>query len=287
MAFGFLLAVVCSVGFAVLDGLRKLIVRDVPPAAAAGLLCFLQAPLFFAISAAQGLPSPPLAFWGVALLTSAINVLANVMYLTAVKISPLSLTIPYLAFTPALLLVSAWVILGELPSALGVAGVVLVTLGAYLLQRQPNATWLAPLRALRSERGSVMMLLVSLLWALTASFDKLALRWVPPAFYGAIGLGLIGTTLLAYCLVRDRPALAAARPKLGLFFAGALVGAVALYAQYESFDYLFVSYTIAIKRAGMLLSVLIGWAFFQEQNLRQRFLGASVMAGGVLLIVLG
>ena len=47
------------------------------------------------------------------------------------QISPVSLTVPYLAFTPALLLVTSYFMLGEVPEASGVAGVVVMTAGAY------------------------------------------------------------------------------------------------------------------------------------------------------------
>eukprot|EP00198_Chlamydomonas_reinhardtii_P002664 XP_001692000.1 predicted protein [Chlamydomonas reinhardtii] len=55
------------------------------------------------------------------------------MYQRAVCMSPLSLTIPYLAFTPAILIVTAYIFLGELPGSSGVAGVCVVALGGYLL----------------------------------------------------------------------------------------------------------------------------------------------------------
>jgi uncharacterized membrane protein len=48
-----------------------------------------------------------------------------------------------------------------------------------------------------------------------------------------------------------------------------------------------VSYVIAIKRSGMLLSVLIGVIFFGERGLRQRLAGALLMSLGVALILTG
>ena len=56
---------------------------------------------------------------------------SSVLFQRAVQISPVSLTVPYLAFTPALLLVTSYFMLGEVPEASGVAGVVVMTAGAY------------------------------------------------------------------------------------------------------------------------------------------------------------
>ena len=56
---------------------------------------------------------------------------SSVLFQRAVQISPVSLTVPYLAFTPALLLVTSYFTLGEVPEASGVVGVVVMTAGAY------------------------------------------------------------------------------------------------------------------------------------------------------------
>ena len=56
---------------------------------------------------------------------------SSVLFQRAVQISPVSLTVPYLAFTPALLLVTSYFMLGEVPEASGVVGVIVMTAGAY------------------------------------------------------------------------------------------------------------------------------------------------------------
>ena len=61
------------------------------------------------------------------------EVLALFCYLKAIQVSPLGLTMPFLAFTPLFVIGTAWLFLGEVPSAAGVGGVVLVVAGAYAL----------------------------------------------------------------------------------------------------------------------------------------------------------
>ncbi|KAG2448274.1 hypothetical protein HYH02_006858 [Chlamydomonas schloesseri] len=75
----------------------------------------------------------PQVFATATLSSSLLLLLSRFMYQRAVCISPLSLTIPYLAFTPAILIATAYIFLGELPGASGVAGVCVVALGGYLL----------------------------------------------------------------------------------------------------------------------------------------------------------
>jgi drug/metabolite transporter (DMT)-like permease len=51
----------------------------------------------------------------------------------AIRDHPLSLTLPYLAFTPVFVIAVAWVLLGEEVSPLGAAGVGLVVAGGVAL----------------------------------------------------------------------------------------------------------------------------------------------------------
>ncbi len=56
---------------------------------------------------------------------------SSLLFQRALSISPVSLTVPYLSFTPAVLLITSYFMLGEVPEAAGVLGVVIMTAGAY------------------------------------------------------------------------------------------------------------------------------------------------------------
>jgi uncharacterized membrane protein len=45
-----------------------------------------------------------------------------------------------------------------------------------------------------------------------------------------------------------------------------------------------VSYMISVKRLSILFGVLYGVMFFKETNIKERFLGATVMVSGIILI---
>ena len=55
------------------------------------------------------------------------------LYMRAIRESPLSLTLPYLAFTPVFNILTGYIFLGEQVSSAGMAGIVLVVCGAWLL----------------------------------------------------------------------------------------------------------------------------------------------------------
>jgi drug/metabolite transporter (DMT)-like permease len=47
----------------------------------------------------------------------------------------------------------------------------------------------------------------------------------------------------------------------------------------------FASYTIAVKRVGVLLGVIWGWLFFKEKDLGKKLLGAAIAIAGVVAIL--
>ena len=64
--------------------------------------------------------------------------------------------------------------------------------------------------------------------------------------------------------------------------AGALE-AIALTFQLASHNYLPVAITISIKRAGIILTVLLGWLIFKERDIGDKLIAASVMLAGALI----
>ena len=68
-----------------------------------------------------------------AFMSAALRLVSLLLYQTAIQIAPLSVTIPYLSFTPAMLVATAYLMIGEQPSLPGLIGVLVVTFGGYLL----------------------------------------------------------------------------------------------------------------------------------------------------------
>ena len=68
-----------------------------------------------------------------AFMSAALRLLSLLLYQSAIQLAPLSSTVPYLSLSPAMLLVTAYLLIGEQPSWPGLVGVVIVTLGGYLL----------------------------------------------------------------------------------------------------------------------------------------------------------
>ena len=80
-----------------------------------------------------GIPSLDRTFWLLHLPWIPLEITAMYLYMRAIRVSPLSLTLPFLALTPAFLVLVGWVILGETVGPSGFGGIVLVMAGSYVV----------------------------------------------------------------------------------------------------------------------------------------------------------
>ncbi|HKE21865.1 MAG TPA: EamA family transporter [Bryobacteraceae bacterium] len=210
------------------------------------------------------------------------------LYFRALQVSPLSLCVPFLAFTPVFLLGTGFVMLHELPAAIKILGVVLIVVGSLVMHRKLFAEgWLAPVKAVINERGSRYMLLVSLIFSITNPLDK-KLVLMSDVFTESLSYGL-GLCLSFYFLGRflGRGKFAeAVRGNLRWIALAGVLDGVSLLLQLASYSYIDVVIAVSIKRAGIILSVFSGWLFFRERGITDKVIAASVMFAGVLILYL-
>lgn len=236
----------------------------------------------------QSWPALPPAFWGWMAALVPLEILGMMLYLAAIRDSPLALTVPYLAFTPAFMVVTGYVVLGESLTLPGLFAIGLIVTGAYSLNAQHwrDGGWRAPLRAIARERGSRYMLAAAAIYSLTGVMSKAAMQHVPPMFFGPFYFLLLGlaTPLL---LAGRRPALLKSlwrRPAAHLLI-GLLASAMVL-THFLALSQIEAAYMIAVKRSSLLFGILYGALLFGEPRLRQHLAAGSLMVAGVALLVL-
>lgn len=254
-----------------------------------------------------GLPAPwslPPAFWGWMLLLWPLEILAMLLYMAAIRDHPLSTTLPYLAFTPVFIVGIAYWLLGERVSMQGAAGVLLVVVGAWLLnvgQARINdwRSWARPLTAILQQPGSRMMLAAAVIYAFTATMGKAALGYLPAEQFGAfyfLSLGLLVPLVFALPLPRRlRPAAPRSPGQVisGLFrrpaavVAIAALNAVMVYTHFLALQLVEVAYMIAVKRTSLLFGILFGALLFCERQMATRLPAGALMIAGVAMILFG
>jgi len=234
-------------------------------------------------------PMPQLTpiFFLIVVVALPLEILAALMYMRALQVSPLSLCAPMLAFTPALLILSGHLILGEMPNAWGGAGIAAVVLGSYLLNLDRwGRGWCAPLAALWRQEGPRLMLGVAVIYAVTSALGKLGVMHSGPTFFALFyPCAFTGIMLAGYPWSSPRPG----RRLFSQPFTGLLLGfcmAATPFCHFHGIQLAPAAYLIATKRLSLLFSVIYGGLVFREGFFLQRLMGAGLMAAGVGLIAL-
>ena len=246
---------------------------------------FFLAPLLFY----TGFPHLDSTFWKTLLLLLPLETAALLLYMKALRVSPLSLTLPFLAFTPAFMILTGALILGEHLKAAGIAGIMLIVSGSYTLYLPSLRHGLTePIRAMFREQGSILMLAVAFIYSITSVLGKLAIQHSNPTFFASFYFiihGVFATCVLAL-IFRTNPKEVLERCPKGVLLVGLAQSAMVI-SHMWAISLAPAAYMIAVKRTSVLFGVLIGCLFFKEPGLGFRLLGAALMVAGVFLICLG
>ena len=175
-------------------------------------------------------------------------------------------------------------ILEEYPSERQLIGIGIIVSGALSLgwtgNRAGHRGW--------HEPGVWMMVAVSLCWAATLTFDKLALNHAAVPMHALMQSMLMGINLWIILAIRgslDQLKKISKHKKLYLW--AVITSCLATGTQLMAITTVQVGVVEAIKRSlGLALSVLSGWIFFKEPPTLMKQISVLWMGIGVLIVVL-
>lgn len=236
-----------------------------------------------------GIPEVDAIFIRAVLASTVLDVVAMFLIARAVKLSEISLINPISAFNPVFTALISYFALGETITTKGAIGILMVVLGAYLLQiTKSEKGLLSPLKALFSHQGVRYALIVSLLWAITPAFQKTAILHtfpdVPPF---ASFTGLVASTLVYIPLTVkfSKKPLRVLKRHFKAFLLFGLLGGFSQFFAFMAFSLTHLGYATAAFKLSILFTVVLGWLFFKERNIKERLLGSTVMLIGVVLLL--
>ena len=282
-------AVGSALTYSGMDLTRKLLLDRVRPLP---LLCVLSAGAlpFFGLWWWSQPGTIGSGYWAPGLASVALNVVSNLCFLEAVRMSPFSVTIPMLSLTPVFSTLLGIPMLGEVPSFQQALGVALVVVGAFSINLTggDRLSFGSAWRALLRERGSLLMAGVALCWSVALPLDKLAMQHAGPPMHGfALNAGVAGAVLLALGLRGRLRELVLPRKSLLLAFLSVLASAVAIALFLVAIANLWIGMVESMKRAiGSALALALGAAFFSERVGSTQIAAVGAMSVGVALVLL-
>lgn len=277
--------VLSGLAFAGLDLTRKLLAGHLDPLVLVFFMSLGAAPVLLVLLVLHGAPVPSTGYLPPGLGALVLNFLGSLGFIYAVKLSPLSRTIPLLSLTPAFTALTAIPLLREYPGPSQALGIVLVVVGAMTLTDETDV--LSPLRGLAKEKGALLMAGVAFVWSLSGPLDKRAIEQAGVYFHATVMTTGVAIGALVVLFLQGRAGLLReGRRHILLLLAATVAVTLALTFQLLAIQHVLVSLVEAMKRAlGSLAALVLGRIVFFERVLPRQILAVVVMVSGVFFLL--
>lgn len=225
-----------------------------------------------------------------------LDVFAAIFAYRAIKISEISLVAPISAFNPVFTSFIALIFLREVINLRSWIGIILICVGAYILQLSKKekglfyskTNFVYPIKTLLTHKGVMLSLVAYFIWAITPIFQKTAILHTTPTVPPFVSLtGMAGTNIIFGLMVmKSYPTniFKITKKFLPLLILVGVLGGVGQAAAFMAFSQGSLGFVTAIFKLSMIFTVIFGWFFFKEKNIQDRLLGSLVMLGGVIFL---
>ena len=155
-----------------------------------------SAPILLILLFFIDIPNLDRDFYFILVMTCLIQIVADILYVKSITGFALSV-VSLLTFTPVFMVFVSYLLLNEVPSKVGLVGILFVVAGSYLLHMK-SLTYgiLAPIVTILKNKGCIFMLIVAFLYSITATLGKILVIKTSPLFISAIYFPLITVMFL-------------------------------------------------------------------------------------------
>jgi drug/metabolite transporter (DMT)-like permease len=230
----------------------------------------------------------PREFWYYMVPLAIVDAFGNMFLVRSIKTVDLSVFGPLNAYKPVVALLLSVFIIHEIPTMAGVAGVLIIIAGSYVLHLSGKAEHGSIRNFMRSE-GIILRFLSIIMTSFAAVLSKKTILMSSPlitlSYWSVIGMPLVLVLYLAGKKFNKRN-----RPVVNVplkYYAGLLISFLFLQVfSLYTFKYVLIGYSLALFQLSAVISVFLGSRFFGEGNIRMRYLAALIMMAGAAFIVL-
>lgn len=229
----------------------------------------------------------PVQFWIYSVLAGIAGALGNGFLVKALQKGDLSVLGPINSYKSVVSIIFAVFLLREIPNVYGIAGVILIIYGSYIVldTTQERFSW-----ALLKKPEIQFRILAMILTAIEAVFIKKIILASSPtlAFVSWCWFGA-GFSLLLIFIYKIN--LGKEIGKIGKIHIGKYtllvicVGTMQLSTNYV-FDRMPVGYALSLFQLSTIVSVILGHRFFKEQDIKRKLIGSAIMISGSVIIIL-
>ncbi|RNI23743.1 EamA family transporter [Rufibacter latericius] len=229
----------------------------------------------------------PLGFWGYSLLVGLFGALGNGFLVRALQTGDLSVLGPVNAYKSVVGLLAAMVLLGEFPNIWGALGIMLIIGGSYFVLDTTDEKFSWKLL----KQPSIQFRLWAMVFAaIEAVFIKKTILYSSPTvsfiswcWFGALFSGIVTFWAAAHRQQWKQEWVAGKLKRYALLVF--CIGLMQLTTNY-AFEQMPVGYALSLFQLSTLVSIGLGYRFFQETNILKKTFGAIIMVAGSVMIIL-
>ncbi|MCU0642317.1 MAG: EamA family transporter [archaeon] len=227
----------------------------------------------------------------VLLLKSALNALAFLMVMYAIKNLELSECLPLLVLTPGFIAIFGFIFLGEALTLAQIAGLCLLIAGIYILGLEDKQKLFSPFKKLVQIKAYRYIFIALALFTTTSLLDRFILvkqKLVPEAFMFYQHLFFAAIFLLIFLFSKDKLVNFRKNIKLSWFMIISLAVFTIIYRYTEILAVKAAPATalaIVLKRLSVFFAVIIGGKLFHEGHLLRKAIATAILIAGAVLVV--
>ena len=228
-------------------------------------------------------------FWVYSFISAFIAVIGTTMTTKALKKGDLSIIGPLMVLMPILTTISGIFLVNEIPSALGVLGIIVIAIGGYISHLDThNLKNSQPFKKIIHNPNIQLAVSAIVLLSIGNGFQKLAIN-NSDIVTNIIAFGIFYFSIsLVIMLNFNKNAkqdinTVLKHPKHPII--GGIAQTVSTVLAQATFGLMNIGYATSLFRTSMIFQVYLGGKYFKEKNMKQRIIGTIIILMGAVMIV--
>jgi drug/metabolite transporter (DMT)-like permease len=266
---------------------KQLTAKGIHPILVNFLTYFLLSIVSLIIIALIHLPILPQQFWFYSVLGGISGALGNGFLIKALQYGELSVLGPVNAYKSVVGIIGGIILLGEVPNLWGISGIALIICGSYfVLDTTKERFSIAQLKKSEIQYRIYAMILTSIEAVFVKKVILASSTTIAFISWCCFGAFFSFILIFVYRLNLKKEAKQFSVHYIGKFvFLFVCIGIMQFTTNY-TFEHMAVGYALSIFQLSIIVSVLLGYRFFRELNIRKKLIGSAIMIIGTILIIL-
>jgi drug/metabolite transporter (DMT)-like permease len=266
---------------------KQLTTRGIHPLFVNFQTYFLLSIVCLFIAALIHWPVLPRQFWVYSVLGGIVGASGNGFLVKALQYGELSVLGPVNSYKPVVGIIGGIFLLGEVPGIWGILGISIVIFGSYfVLDTTKERFSLALLKKSDIQYRLWAMILTAIEAVLVKKVilvSSTTIAFISWCCFGAIFSFVL---LFVYRLDIKKEAREIGNSDLRKFILLIVCIGTMQFTTNYTFEHMDVGYSLSLFQLSAIVSVLLGYRFFRERDIRKKLVGSAIMLTGSIVIIL-